>query len=153
MPPPQKPTPTGVLQLTVDPLRGDDDAASAAAASAAAAAPSAAPSPHFRTIGAAVEASRGRLPGQHAHIELKGGTHFLTETVELGAANAYLTIRNADGERARGGERRDQSHYPLEALPPLQRVLRGQPFRPSHRGARSGRSEHGTQTSIRSSTA
>ena len=84
---PQNPTPAGAVELTVDSLRGDD----------AAAAPGGRP---FRTIAAAVEASRNRRPGQPAHVVLKGGTHFLSETVELGAADSHLTIRNANGEHA-----------------------------------------------------
>ena len=84
-PAPQPPTPSDALELLVDPVGGDDDDDR---------------SP-FATIAAAVEASvNSRAPGQPVHIVLRGGTHFVSETVQLTSAHSHMTIRNADGETA-----------------------------------------------------
>lgn len=81
--------PAGTAMFEVDPATGDDLRAAAAPATVA-----------FKTIAAAVAASRGRAVAHAAHIVLRGGVHFLPETVVLGAADAHLTLRNADGEEA-----------------------------------------------------
>jgi hypothetical protein len=98
----QPPAPAGTLELFVDPVRGDDAAALAAAVlppSRSSAAGSAAVP--FATVAAAVSASTAaRPPAQPVHIVLRGGTHFVSETIELTNAHSHLTIRNADGEAA-----------------------------------------------------
>ena len=71
--------------------------AAAAAAGIAANATGGADAP-YATLHAAVRASRA-LPKPLA-ILLRGGTHFVGATVELGAADSGLTIANADGEAA-----------------------------------------------------
>ena len=90
-PPRHGATPAGTLELSVHPLRGDDAAAAADPAGGRA----------FRTLGAAVVASRARREaGQAAHVVLREGTHFVSETLQLTSADSHLTIRNYDGEHA-----------------------------------------------------
>lgn len=87
----------GALLYTVDP-RGGDDALAAA-------------DPHqglrtsttaFRTVAAAVAATRGRADPATtpAEVVLKGGEHYLDDTISLTATDSHLTIRNAEGEAA-----------------------------------------------------
>ena len=93
----QPPTPHAAIELVVEPVRGDDDAALAAVVSRAAG-----PAAPFATIAAAVSASTAARSSssQPVHIMLRGGTHFVAETIELTDAHSHLTIRNADGETA-----------------------------------------------------
>jgi hypothetical protein len=84
----QQPTPPGALELRVDPKAGDDALAAASAGDHP-----------FATIAAAVDtAVAARQPGQAVHVVLRGGTHFVSETIQLTSAHSHLTIRNADGE-------------------------------------------------------
>ena len=90
--------PEGTLVLTVDPQRGDDRLGAAQTAPASEPAPA-----PYRTIAAAIEASRrlrAGTPGQPAELVLRGGTHWLAETIKLSAGDSWLTVRNADGEEA-----------------------------------------------------
>jgi|EP01044_Picomonas_judraskeda_P002796 hypothetical protein len=86
----QQPTPTGALEVLVDPQNGDDNTAALS--------PGSTP---FATIGKAIDAAASnRAPGQHMHVVLRGGTHFISETIQLTSAHSHLTIRNFDGEEA-----------------------------------------------------
>ena len=67
----------------VDPGGGSDDAQHRAAAGTI-----------FKTIQAAVEASRSRPVGTSAEIILMEGTHFVSEAINLTAADSRLTIRS-----------------------------------------------------------
>eukprot|EP00912_Choanoflagellata_sp_UC4_P000575 UC4_evm2s355 len=94
--PPTKatPTPKEALEVTVDPVNGDD--------LTAAISPSGTP---FKSIKAAIAFLRNVRDVSHentkvAHMVLRAGTHFLTETIQLGPDDSWLTIRNADGEEA-----------------------------------------------------
>ena len=79
-----------VLELTVDPFAGTDPAENSTVTTAGS----------FRTIAAAVRASRTRRSSQPVHVVLRGGVHFVEQTIHLTAADSGLVIRNADGERA-----------------------------------------------------
>ena len=82
----QPATPAGALELLVDPRAGDDNDDTTTP---------------FASIGAAVDAAVAtRAPGQAAHIVLRRGTHFVTETIQLTSSHSGLTIRNFDGEEA-----------------------------------------------------
>lgn len=37
---------------------------------------------------------------QPVHVILKGGTHFVEDTIQIGSGDSHLTIRNANGEHA-----------------------------------------------------
>ena len=80
--PPSYPTPAGLV-LYVDP-KGDDDGDGSI-------------EKPLRTIAAAVSKLAGH---KDATIQLRGGTHYLGATLELGPADSWLTIANADGEAA-----------------------------------------------------
>ena len=83
----QPETPAGALELLVNPHAGDDDGDDTTTP--------------FASISAAVDAAIAtRAPGQAAHIVLRGGTHFVTGTIQLTSAHSRLTIRNFDGEEA-----------------------------------------------------
>ena len=83
----QPETPAGALELLVDPRAGSDDGDDTTTP--------------FASISAAVGAAIAtREPGQAAHVVLRGGTHFVTETIQLTSAHSRLTIRNMDGEEA-----------------------------------------------------
>jgi hypothetical protein len=87
---------TAVLSLVVDPVLGVDPTEDPGPTSGR-------PTHSFRSIAAAVHASRmTRRRGQPVHVLLRGGVHFLgrTGTIHLGVADAGMTIRNADGEKA-----------------------------------------------------
>jgi hypothetical protein len=80
-------TPAGALELLVDPRAGDDGGDHSTTP--------------FASISAAVDAAIAtRAPGQAAHIVLRSGTHFVSETIQLTSAHSRLTIRNMDGEEA-----------------------------------------------------
>ena len=84
----QPETPAGALEVLVDPRAGggndDDDITTP-----------------FASIRAAVDAVVAtRALGQAAHVVLRGGTHFVKETIQLTSAHSRLTIRNFDGEEA-----------------------------------------------------
>merc|ERR1719272_523272 len=82
----QPKTPVGALELFVEPRAGEDDDDTTTP---------------FASIGAAVAAAIAtRAPGQAAHVVLRGGTHYVRETIQLTSAHSQLTIRNYDGEEA-----------------------------------------------------
>ena len=60
------------------------------------------PGARFRTVHAAVEASRTLRtePGQPVTIALRGGVHHLNSTLHLGQADSGLTLRACPGEEA-----------------------------------------------------
>eukprot|EP01051_Picozoa_sp_SAG22_P013824 SAG22_NODE_1596_length_4037_cov_2.253682_5_plen_321_part_00 len=56
----------------------------------------------FRTVHAAVAAVRaaGRADGERALVVLRGGTHYVTSTLELGPEDSDISILNMPGEAA-----------------------------------------------------
>jgi hypothetical protein len=60
------------------------------------------PSAPFATVHDAVAALRAvpRAPGQRALVILRGGTHYMTSTLELGPADSHVSIVNYPGEVA-----------------------------------------------------
>eukprot|EP01043_Picozoa_sp_COSAG02_P072381 COSAG02_NODE_13619_length_1371_cov_2.121069_2_plen_228_part_00 len=77
-----------VLVAYVDPLRGDDTAGDGSAQSP------------FSTVARGLEVVRLRRSGAgKAALVLRGGTHFVSDTLVLSAADSYLSIVAAPGER------------------------------------------------------
>ena len=106
----QPATPAGALELLVDPVGGDDTLAAFSPVG----------DHPFATIAAAIAtAVTARQPGQAAHVVLRGGTHFVADTIELTAAHSHLTIRNADGEAAivSGGVNITEAWLPSKRCP------------------------------------
>jgi hypothetical protein len=94
------PNQSGLLEIMVDPIDGDDATAQQRLLTHGQERnPSDLASFPFRTIAAAVLASRVRS-ARSARILLTAGTHFLNATIHLTDADAHLTIRSKDATSA-----------------------------------------------------
>jgi hypothetical protein len=83
-------TPVEGLELIVDPTHGNDDAHHHATTTASTRTRAASVVCSFKTIAAAVAAARdARMSAsQPVHIVLKGGTHFVGETIQITAEDS-----------------------------------------------------------------